>query len=181
MLRDAVKAGSSLGIKAQGFMDKGNLVPDQLILGLIGERIQQEDCKQGYILDGFPRTLDQAVALEGILSGKGQQLEKVIFLDIQPSSVVDRLIGRRVCAECGTEYHIVNFPPQLEGKCDQCGGGLLQRPDDDAEKIRVRLESYAQQTAPIANFYRDLGILAHVAAEGDIDVITEKILAILSS
>lgn len=179
MLREAVKRGTELGKNAKAFMDSGNLVPDELILGLIRERILREDCKAGYILDGFPRTLPQAVELDSMLGKLQEQVEKVVYLDIDPDKVVARLVGRRVCGKCGEEYHVVNRPPATPGICDKCGAGLVQRDDDQEEKIRVRLESYKVQTAPVEGHYRDQGVLVHVKAEGDIGEITQRILGAL--
>ncbi|MDT8446238.1 MAG: adenylate kinase [bacterium] len=176
MLRQAIKDGSALGKEAKGYMDGGNLVPDQLILGLIAERIDQPDCKQGYILDGFPRTLPQAEALDGMLSEKGQAIDKVVYLEIDPELVVARLVGRRVCSACGEEFHVTNRKPKADGICDLCGAPLIQRPDDQEEQIRVRLNSYKQQTAPVADHYQAQGVLAQVAAEGEIGEITHSIL-----
>jgi len=179
MLREAVKKGNDLGKKAKGFMDSGNLVPDELILGLIRERVLREDCKAGYILDGFPRTLTQAVELDSMLGQLGEQVEKVVYLDIDPEKVVARLVGRRVCGECGEEFHVTNRPPVQKGICDKCGAALVQREDDQEEKIRVRLESYKLQTAPVEGHYRGQGVLVHVMAEGEIGQITQRILEAL--
>jgi len=180
MLRDAIKAKTDLGAKASEYMDQGQLVPDQLILGLIEDRMTHEDCAKGYILDGFPRNLAQAKELDVMLTEKGNRLEKVIFLDIDPAKVVARLVDRRVCETCGAEFHLENHPSKTEGICDQCQGSLIRRPDDHEGKIKVRLDSYVQLTAPMDQYYQSQGILAHVAAEGEISEITERILKSLT-
>lgn len=180
MLRAAIKENTALGQEAKSYMDGGKLVPDELILGLIGERIEGSDCKDGYILDGFPRTLPQAEALDEILASKKQSIDRVVYLDIDPERVISRLVGRRVCSACGEEFHVENKKPKKPGLCDLCSQPLIQRSDDQEEQIRVRLKSYEEQTAPVAGYYEDKGLLAHVAAEGDISDITRRILSKLS-
>lgn len=176
MLRAAIKDKTALGAKAQSYMDQGQLVPDDLILGLIHQRIKASDCHEGYILDGFPRTLVQAEALDEMLAKEDQSLERVIYLEIDPELVVARLKGRRVCSLCGEEYHVDHRPPQKPGFCDKDGAPLAQRPDDQEKSIRVRLEAYHNQTAPLAQYYAKDGRLASVHAEGDIDEISLRIL-----
>jgi len=176
MLRDAIKSQSDLGKEASSYMAEGNLVPDKLIIGLIEGRIAASDCQGGYILDGFPRNLAQAKELDSMLGHLGHALDKVVFLDIDPKKVAARLIDRRVCEDCGSEFHLRNRPPAVEGVCDRCNGKLIRRGDDHVEKIQVRLESYATETAPIDQFYLKQGNLVHVQAEGEIGTITDRIL-----
>jgi adenylate kinase len=155
MLRAALKAGTPIGLKAKEFMDSGRLVPDEVIIGLIRERIVQSDCANGFILDGFPRTLPQAEALEALLQETKLRIDRVIDIDTDDTSVIiGRVTGRRVCGSCGKIYHMQNMPPKKEGVCDACGQALVQRKDDTEETIRERLKVYYQQTAPLKAFYK---------------------------
>lgn len=165
MLRAAVKNGTELGKKAAEFMDAGKLVPDEVILGLIGERMKDADTMKGVLLDGFPRTIAQAEGLERIFGQAGRKLNAVIYLSIDDDLVIERLSGRRTCGKCGAGYHVVNIPPREDGVCDKCGGALVQRSDDNPDSIKVRLKGYYEQTTPLIDFYRERGLLFEVHAD----------------
>lgn len=179
ILREAVKAGTEVGKKAKSYMDAGDLVPDEVIVGIIKDRTAQDDCKGGYILDGFPRTLEQANSLHHMFEETGEKLDYVVYLEIDPEKVVERLTGRRVCSACGAEFHLKFKAPEKEGICDVCGKELMHRSDDHEDKIRNRLANYEAQTAPLIDYYEKAGVMKKVKAEGDIDEITEKIMAVL--
>ena len=176
MLREAVKNGSEVGKKAKAFMDAGDLVTDDIIVGIIKDRTTASDCEKGYILDGFPRTNGQADTLQKMFGDSGQSLGRVIYLGIDPEKVVERLTGRRVCSECGAEFHLKFKQPKQEGICDLCGKDLMHRSDDHEDKIRNRLKNYEDQTAPLVAYYEKQGLLKNVQAEGDIAEITNKIM-----
>lgn len=169
MLREAVVAGTPLGAAAKAYMDRGALVPDDVIVGLIAERLGKPDARSGFVLDGFPRTIPQAEALERLLTGLGHSLDRVIYFDVPESELLRRLTGRRSCPACQTTYHVVSNPPRREGICDKCGAALAQRADDSEATVRHRLEVYAKQTAPLLDYYRGRGLLATVGGEGPID------------
>ena len=175
MLRAAVKAGTKLGQEAASYMQKGALVPDSLVLGLISERIQQADCKSGFILDGFPRNIPQAEALEQTLKVAGKTIDRVVAIDVSERELVERLTGRRSCKSCGTGYHIKFQPPQKTDKCDRCGGDLIQRNDDVESVIRDRLTVYSQQTAPLLDYYGSRGVLRKVTGVGSLAEVTALI------
>ena len=158
ILRAAVKNGTPTGLKAKAFMDAGALVPDEIIIGIINERLQEADCADGYILDGVPRTVAQAEALEAA----GIQFDAVVALEVPDDVIVHRMGGRRVCEHCGASYHIVNVPPRQEGVCDECGGKLVQRKDDTPETVLSRLKEYHETTEPLKTFYGDRGLLSGV-------------------
>lgn len=168
MLREAVKNGTPLGLKAKSYMDKGELVPDQLVIDLVRERLSKDDARAGFILDGYPRTPEQAKSLDAVLSELGMPLDHVIYFKTSLSVIISRLSGRRVCGQCGKGYHVVNFKPKKEGVCDACGSALVQRPDDKVETIEHRLSVYEAQTAPLIDYYRKTGILHE--SSGDLDV-----------
>jgi len=171
MLREAVAAGTPLGREARTYMDRGALVPDDVIIRLIGERLRQPDAKGGFILDGFPRTIPQADALSRLLSELGVTLDRVVFFDVSEGELLRRLTGRRSCPQCQATYHVVFNPPKRDGICDRCGSALLQREDDREATVRKRLNVYAEQTAPLLERYRKDGLLTSVAGEGKIDTI----------
>lgn len=175
MLREAVAAGTPLGREAKRYMDQGALVPDDVIVGLIGERLGQPDAKRGFILDGFPRTIPQAEALARLLQERGVALDRVVFFDVSEPELVRRLTGRRVCRNCQSTYHVVSAPPRTPGVCDRCGGELYQREDDSEATVRNRLAVFARQTAPLLDFYRGRGLLASIAGEGTIAEIRDSI------
>ena len=168
MLREAAAAGTDLGREAKGYMDRGALVPDDVIIRMIAERLRRPDARKGFLLDGFPRTIGQAEALERLLKDVGQPLERVVYFDVSEPELLRRLTGRRVCRSCQTAFHLVSAPPRTPGVCDRCGGELYQREDDSEATVRNRLAVYARQTAPLLDWYRGRGLLVSVAGEGAI-------------
>ena len=181
ILRSALQSGTALGLQAKSYMDAGALVPDEVVIGIVRERLQESDCQGGFILDGFPRTVAQADALQGTLAGLGRQLDRVISLTVDTEALVQRLTGRRTCRSCGRGYH-VTFDPSRDGKsCDVCGGELYQRDDDQEATIRRRLSVYAEQTAPLIAYYREAGILAELDGMLPIPVVQEQILGALQA
>ncbi|WDM21510.1 adenylate kinase [Paenibacillus polymyxa] len=177
--RLAMKQGTPIGIKAKEYIDKGELVPDDVTIGIVEERLQQPDCKKGFLLDGFPRTLAQAEALDQILSRLNTKLDDVINLKVDSDNLLARITGRRVCKNCGTSYHIVFNPPKVEGICDKDGGELYQRPDDNEDSVRTRLDEYSNKTAPLLTFYENQNLLRHIDGEQDIDVVSQNIVSLL--
>jgi adenylate kinase len=175
MLREAVAAGTALGREAKGYMDKGALVPDDVIIGMIAERLRQPDARAGFLLDGFPRTIAQAEGLERLLKDLGLPLERGIYFDVATPELVRRLTGRRVCRACGHSFHVVSNPPRREAVCDACGGELYQRADDSEATVRNRLNVYTQQTAPLLDWYTGKGLLASVSGEGAIEAIGRRV------
>ena len=172
MLREAIANGTELGKKAKQFMDEGALVPDELILGIIGDRVAQSDCAKGFILDGVPRTLAQAEALEA----KGIRIDHVVSIEVDDSVIEGRMTGRRVCGKCGASYHVVANPPKVEGVCDSCGSELVIRKDDKPETVRKRLEVYHATTEVLKDFYGKLGRLCVVNGDQSIEGANEDIL-----
>ncbi|MGZ4198855.1 MAG: adenylate kinase [Thermoleophilia bacterium] len=166
ILRAAVKGGTELGVAAKRFMDSGELVPDDVVIGIIRERLTQADTAAGFMLDGFPRTLEQAAALDEMLAGAGRALRLVLLIDVPEEELVQRLAGRRACRACGRGYNVVFDPPKVEGMCDVCGGELFQRDDDNEATVRNRLAVYRRQTEPLIGYYRDKGVLATVYGGG---------------
>jgi adenylate kinase len=166
ILRGAVKAGTELGVAAKHFMDSGELVPDEVVIGIIRERLTEPDTTAGFMLDGFPRTLGQAGALDDMLAGAGRALKLVLLIDVPEEELVQRLAGRRACRACGRGYNVVFDPPKAEGVCDVCGGDLFQRDDDNEATVRNRLAVYGRQTEPLIGYYRDKGILSTVYGGG---------------
>ncbi len=176
ILREAVKNKTPLGMKAKERMDKGELVDDEIILGIIKERVSREDCKDGFILDGFPRNIKQAEEFEKLgIEGK----ELAILFDVEDEEIIRRLSSRRVCKKCGAIYNLVVSPPKKEGICDKCGGELIQRDDDKPEVIKRRLSVYKEQTEPLVEFYKKKGILGKVNAEGEIEKIFNAVCDII--
>ncbi|MBS1116694.1 MAG: adenylate kinase [candidate division NC10 bacterium] len=176
MLRAAVKDGTPLGKQAKAFMDRGALVPDDVIIGLVRERLQSPDCARGYILDGFPRTVAQAEALEKTLADLRLSLDHVLCLDVPSEDLVVRIAGRRTCRQCGAMSHVRFSPTARDGVCDVCGGETYQRDDDREETVRRRLAVYADQTAPLARFYEGRGLLRRVAGTGEIGEIFARMV-----
>jgi adenylate kinase len=166
MLREAAAAGTSLGLEAKRYMDTGALVPDDVIIRMIAERLRQPDARRGFLLDGFPRTIAQAEGLERLLKDMDQPLERVVYFDVSEPELLRRLTGRRVCRACQTAFHLVSAPPKTSGVCDRCGGELYQRADDSEATVLNRLAVYARQTAPLLDWYRGRGVLASVRGEG---------------
>lgn len=171
LLRAAVAAGTALGKEAKSYMDKGELVPDSVVLGMVQERLRQDDCKKGYILDGFPRNTKQAEALDAMLASLNMPLTAALSVDVPFDDLMKRLTGRRTCTACGQMYNIYFNPPKKEGLCDKCGGTLFQRDDDKEETIKKRLEVYNAQTAPLIEYYGKKSILKSVSGTGSIDEI----------
>lgn len=175
LLRAAVAAGSPLGKEAKSYMDKGELVPDSVVLGMVEERLKQDDCKKGYILDGFPRNTAQAEALDKMLASLNMSLDAALSVDVPFEDLMKRLTGRRTCKSCGQMYNMHFKPPQKEGACDKCSGELFQRDDDKEETIKKRLDVYNAQTAPLIDYYQKKGILKAVSGTGSIDDIFAKV------
>lgn len=162
MFRAAMKEETQLGLEAKSFIDKGELVPDEVTIGIVRERLGKNDCEQGFLLDGFPRTVAQAEALEEILKDLGRTIDYVINIKVDKDALMERLTGRRICKDCGATYHLVFNPPAKENVCDKCGGELYQRADDNAETVSTRLEVNLKQTEPLLNFYSEKGYLANI-------------------
>ncbi len=181
ILRAAVKDGTAMGLKAKAFMDAGGLVPDEVVVGIVRDRLQEADCDNGFILDGFPRTVAQADALQVSLQAMGKELDRVISLDVDAEALVERLTGRRTCKDCGRGYHVKFDPPGKAGICDACGGALFQRDDDREETIRKRLQVYADQTSPLISYYRDAGALMELDGMQPIPEVQEKMLSLLQA
>ncbi len=178
ILRGAVAAGTELGKKAEAAMKAGDLVSDDLIMGIMGDRLKEDDCKNGYLLDGFPRTIPQAEALDKLLESMGEKLDAVVNIDVARDVILDRLTTRRTCEDCGAIYNVKSNPTKVEGKCDACGGAVVQRDDETEEAISNRLDVFNEQTAPLAGYYEAKGQLLTVAAtssESVIDAIKERI------
>jgi adenylate kinase len=169
MFRAAMSEGTELGLKAKSFMDKGDLVPDEVTIGIVRERLSKEDCQKGFLLDGFPRTVPQAIALEKILVDLGKKIDYVINIDVDQDILMGRLTGRRICTKCGATYHLAFNPPASEGKCDRCGGELYQRADDNEETVKNRLEVNIKQSQPLLDFYETNGYLRNINGQQNID------------
>ncbi|RJX16328.1 adenylate kinase [Candidatus Bathyarchaeota archaeon] len=181
IFREAVAKQTELGKKAKEFMDKGELVPDEIVVGIVEERLNQPDCEKGFLLDGFPRTLIQAEALDRILNKLNKKIDVVINLEVSEEEVVKRLSNRRICRVCGAIYHLIFNPPKISGKCDKCGGELYQRDDDKEEVVRSRLKIYEKQTQPLIEFYSKKGILKNVDGNKSIDEVAKTIEKILEN
>ncbi len=175
ILRAAVKNGTPVGLQARSYMDAGKLVPDQVIIGIIAERLAEPDCQKGYILDGVPRTIAQAEALEKA----GIVFDAVVSLEVSDEEICSRMSGRRVCENCGASYHVVAVPPKTEGVCDKCGGKLIQRKDDAPETVKSRLEVYHKETEPLKAFYAERGLLKTVENQPTVEANTQAILRVL--
>ncbi len=174
-------AGTELGRQAQVYMDAGELVPDSLTLAMLMDRISQKDCSDGYVLDGFPRTIVQAQALEEELSAKGESIDYALEISVPDENIVNRMSGRRVCSECGASYHVSFNPPAKENVCDACGGRLILRDDDKPATVQKRLEVYHEQTQPLIDFYRRKGCLISVDGTQDVDKVFQDILGLLEA
>ncbi len=175
ILRAAIRDGTATGLKAKSYMDAGQLVPDEVIIGIIGERLAQPDCARGAILDGVPRTIGQAEAIEKA----GIQIDAVVAIEISEEEILRRMSGRRVCEACGSSYNVEAVPPKVEGVCDHCGGKLIQRKDDTPETVRERLKVYHKETAPLIGFYEERGLLQRVAVSGSKEATNDAILSVL--
>ena len=180
MLRAATVSGNQLGLRVKSIMDSGQLVPDNIIIDMIADRVEQPDCRYGFVLDGFPRTLAQAQALDQMLSRRSRQLDYVIEFEVDETALVDRLAGRFICQQCGASYHERDNRPKVDGVCDACGGcEFICRADDRPETVRARLDVYHRQTAPILPYYRGRGILRPVDGMAEIGLVTREIEKIL--
>ena len=179
IFRENIKNGTELGKKAKEYMDAGNLVPDELVCDLVVDRLKQDDCKNGYILDGFPRTIPQAEALTAALAKDDDAIDYALEIFIEDQAIIDRMSGRRVCKSCGATYHVVNIPPKTEGVCDECDGELIVRDDDAPETVKKRLDVYHEQTAPLIDYYKKQGILKVIDGSKGLDTCFEEICGIL--
>ena len=179
MLREAVKNGTEMGKKAKAFMDQGGLVPDEVVIGIVKDRLQAPDCGKGFILDGFPRTIPQAQALDRVTSDLKKEIRVVLSLEVDETELMERLCGRRTCTGCGAMYHVKFNPPKAQGKCDKCGIALIQRDDDKEETIKTRLINYKKMTEPLLQYYKGTGKIRSVMATGDIGAIYANIANIL--
>ncbi|MBO8169409.1 MAG: adenylate kinase [Thermoanaerobacteraceae bacterium] len=175
MFRKAIKEGTELGKKAKEFMDQGKLVPDEVTVGIVKERLVELDCKNGFLLDGFPRTVAQAEALDDILDELNMELDAAVNIEVPREKLLERLTGRRICRNCGATYHVIFNPPQVEGKCDACGGELYQRSDDTEETVANRLDVYAEQTAPLIEYYKEKGLLKNINGDQEIKEVLKEI------
>lgn len=176
MFRKNIKEGTDLGIKAKEYMDKGLLVPDDLVVAIVKDRLTENDCKEGFLLDGFPRTVNQADTLDVELKSLNYELDNVINIDVSKEELIERAVGRRVCKDCGATYHIKFNLPKVENVCDVCGGELIQRKDDTVETVTKRIEVYLEQTEPLIDYYEKKGILINIDGKQDIVKVFEDIV-----
>ncbi len=181
MFRQAVAEGTELGKQAKAYMDAGQLVPDEVTVGIVRERLMKDDCQNGFLLDGFPRTVEQAKALDEMLKSIGRQLDHVLLIEVRKDVLMERLTGRRICRQCGATYHMVFNPPKQAGTCDRCGGELYQRADDAPETVSTRLDVNMKQMEPIVAHYEAQGLLRKVDGEQDIAAVTRQIMTLLGS
>ena len=179
IFRANIKAGTELGIKAKSYMDQGQLVPDEVTIGMLLDRISQDDCQNGYVLDGFPRTIPQAESLTAALKERGEKMDYAVNVDVPDANIVERMSGRRACLGCGATYHIVYNAPKAEGICDACGEKLVLRDDDKPETVQQRLSVYNEQTQPLIEYYKQEGILAEVDGTQDMEKVFQDIVKIL--
>lgn len=179
IFRANIKNGTELGLEAKKYMDQGLLVPDELTVKILLDRVAQEDCKNGYVLDGFPRTIPQAKVLDDALSKLGEKIDYAVNVDVPDENIVKRMSGRRACVSCGATYHIEHIPPKKEGICDVCGQGLILRDDDKPETVQNRLKVYHEQTQPLIDFYSEKGVLRTVDGTVDMKDVFEAIVSIL--
>lgn len=181
MFRLAMKQETELGLKAKSYMDNGDLVPDEVTIGIVKERLSQSDAKEGFLLDGFPRTIEQAEALNDIMKELNTSIDRTIFIDVPEEELMNRLTGRRICSSCGKAYHLVFNPPKVEGVCDLDGAKLYQRDDDNPETVANRLEVNVKQTQPLIDFYKDQGVFVNVDGARDIDEVFSDVADILKN
>jgi len=175
LFRQALEQGTELGIKAKSYMERGVLVPNQITIGMVLERMSAPDCEPGAILDGFPRNLEQAEALDKALAQRGKAIDKVIYIEVSEQELLKRLSGRWICRQCQAPYHVTDSPPKVWGRCDRCGGELYQRPDDTEESVRKRLEVYFAETAPLVDYYAQVGKLLEIDGEGSVAEVGRRI------
>ena len=179
MFRKAIKDETDLGKEAKSYMDRGELVPDEVTVGIVKERISEDDAKKGFLLDGFPRTIEQAEALNSIMSELDREIDAVINIEVPEEELMNRLTGRRICEKCGTTYHLVFNPPKVDGICDIDGGKLYQREDDNPETVSNRLSVNVKQSKPILEYYNEKGVLKNIDGSKDINKVTEDVISIL--
>lgn len=181
LFREAQRQGTELGLLAKSYMEKGQLVPDEVTVKMVMERLSAPDCARGCLLDGFPRTLEQARALEQALKGQGKSVAAALYIKVSEGELLRRLSGRWICRQCQAPYHLVSAPPKVKGKCDQCGGELYQRADDTIETARKRLEVYFNQTMPLIEYYRQAGRLKEIDGEHSVEAVGKELLGVLAS
>ena len=179
IFRENIKKGTELGKKAQEYMNRGELVPDDLVIDIATTRLLEDDCKNGFLLDGFPRTVYQAEKLDEFLAAHGSKIDKVLDIAVEKEELITRLTGRRVCKACGASYHVVNIPPKTEGVCDICGGELVQRADDNIETVTNRIDVYEAQTKPLVDYYEKAGNIAHIDGRSGLDNVFADIVKAL--
>jgi adenylate kinase len=177
IIRENIKGETKLGLEAKAFVAKGELVSDELIIDMIRERLSRDDVKGGWLLDGFPRSLEQAKALSRMGPDGGEVVERVLFVEVPEELLIKRLTSRRICGNCGAVYNLITLKPKVDGICDKCGGELIQRADDNEESVRNRFRVYRESTAPIADYYEKKGLLVRVDGQGDVETVNERILA----
>lgn len=180
LFREAVNRGDELGRQVKSYMEKGLLVPDEITIRVISERLAASDCAQGFILDGFPRTVKQAKALDEALRQRGEEVEKVVYIKVSKEELVRRLGGRFTCRNCQTPYHEINSPPEVAGRCDRCEGELYQRPDDSPQTVRKRLKVYFAETAPVIDYYRKARKLVEIDGERGVEEVAQELIAVLT-
>lgn len=181
IFRTNIKEGTELGTKAKTYMDQGLLVPDELVVELVADRIAKDDCKNGFVLDGFPRTIPQAEALDEALAKMGEKMDYAVDVDVPDENIISRMGGRRACVNCGATYHIVNIPTKVEGICDKCGKEVILRDDDKPETVQKRLQVYHEQTQPLIDYYKNQGILKSVDGTRPMDTVFADIIQILGA
>ena len=181
IFRANIKNGTELGKKAKQYMDQGALVPDELTCDLVMDRIQQDDCKNGFVLDGFPRTIPQAEALDAALGKINEKMDYAIDVDVPDENIVNRMSGRRACLNCGATYHLISIPPKVEGICDRCGSEIVLREDDKPQTVQKRLKVYHEQTQPLIDYYKNQGILKSVDGTQPMDEVFKAIVTILGA
>ena len=179
IFRNAIKNETSLGKKAKNYIDKGELVPDEVTIGIVRNRLQEDDCQNGFILDGFPRTINQAEALNKIMEELNTELDLALYIKVSEKELIKRLSGRRVCEDCGATYHVEFNPPEKEGICDKCGGKLIQRSDDKEETVKNRIEVNREKTEKLIKYYKDEGILETIESNGGIDQVFNEVTSVI--
>lgn len=176
IFRENIKNETELGKKAKGYMDKGLLVPDEVVIEIVEDRLQRDDCKDGFLLDGFPRTVQQAVSLDAMLDRMGTKLDRVVNIEVDPQILVERAVGRRICKTCGATYHVKFNPPKVEGVCDKDGTPLIQRADDTEETVSTRIQVYLDQTTPLIDYYKAQSLLLNVDGEQEISEVFNAVV-----